>query len=47
MPRWVKVIYAVTLVAPIAYQAVRHAYLFVIDTIAEVKEKWQEALRGP
>ena len=41
--RWAKMVYAVTLVAPILYQAIRHVYLFVVDTIAEVKEKWQES----
>ena len=49
MPNWnrlAKAIYAATIVFPVARSVITHLYLMVVDSYNEIREKWQEALRG-
>jgi len=43
MPRWVKLIYAVSIVFPVLKQTLIHLYGIGTDSYNEIKEKWQEA----
>ena len=47
MPRWVKLVYAVIFVLPLVKELVVHLITVIPHTYKEVKEKWNEAWRGP